>query len=83
MHSIECQIIEGGTGDFIVIGDGSDQFQITCNVAAEKQGGSFIFQPDGHTETIQQGRIHWLYRDPEWEDILGFRMEYSGVRSHR
>ena len=23
MHSIECQIIEGGTGDFIVVGDGS------------------------------------------------------------
>jgi hypothetical protein len=23
MYSIECQIIEGGTGDFIVVGDGS------------------------------------------------------------
>jgi hypothetical protein len=25
MHSIECQIIEGGTGDIIVVGDGSDR----------------------------------------------------------
>jgi hypothetical protein len=73
MHSIECQIIEGGTGDFIVVGDGSDQFQITCNVAAEKQGDSFIFQSDGNAETIQQGRINWLKRDPEWSDVLGFR----------
>ena len=32
MYSIECQMIEGGTGDFIVVGDGSDAFQITCNV---------------------------------------------------
>ena len=37
MHSIECQIIEGGTGDFIVVGDGSDQFKITSTVAMEKQ----------------------------------------------
>ncbi|MEN8228180.1 MAG: DUF1080 domain-containing protein [Bacteroidota bacterium] len=73
MHSIECQIIEGGTGDFIVVGDGSDQFQITCNVALEKQGGSYIFLPDGEAKTIQQGRINWLRRDPEWRDILGFR----------
>jgi hypothetical protein len=73
MHSIECQIIEGGTGDFIVIGDGSDQFQITSNVAPEKQGNSFIFNPDGDPETINQGRINWYYRDPEWKDVLGFQ----------
>lgn len=73
IHSIECQIIEGGTGDLLVVGDGSDQFQITCNVAPEKQGSSFIFQHDGHPETINQGRINWLNRDPEWEDRTGFR----------
>ena len=73
MHSIECQIIEGGTGDFIVVGDGSEQYQITCNVALEKQKSSFIFQTDGEAKTIQQGRINWVQRDPEWEDILGFR----------
>jgi len=73
MHSIECQIIEGGTGDLLVLGDGSDQFQITCNVAPEKQGNSFVFQPDGSAKTINEGRINWLKRDPEWEDIIGFR----------
>ncbi|MCK5102233.1 MAG: DUF1080 domain-containing protein [Cyclobacteriaceae bacterium] len=73
IHSIECQIIEGGTGDFIVVGDGTDQFEITSTVAAEKQGSSFIFQSEGHTETIQKGRINWYGRDPEWKDALGFR----------
>lgn len=73
MHSIECQIIEGGTGDIIVVGDGSDQFQITCEVASEKQGDSYIFQAYGEQVTIQEGRINWVKRDPEWKDELGFR----------
>lgn len=73
MHSIECQIIEGGTGDFIVVGDGSDKFQITCNVRSEQQGRAYYYQPDGHPQTIKAGRINWFRRDPEWKDILGFR----------
>ncbi|MCK5700539.1 MAG: DUF1080 domain-containing protein, partial [Cyclobacteriaceae bacterium] len=73
MNSIECQMIEGGTGDFIVVGDGSDKFQITSTVAMEKQGNSFVFQPGGHLETINAGRINWFARDPEWKDKLGFR----------
>ncbi|MBN2311415.1 MAG: DUF1080 domain-containing protein, partial [Candidatus Hydrogenedentes bacterium] len=32
MHSIECQLIEGGTGDFIVVGDGSEDYAVTCRV---------------------------------------------------
>jgi hypothetical protein len=72
MHSIECQIIEGGTGDFIVVGDGTDRFQITCEVAEEKQGGSYLFQPGGQPVTILEGRINWFGRDPRWEDVIGF-----------
>lgn len=73
MHSIECQMIEGGTGDFIVVGDGTDKFSITATVAPEKQGNSFVFQPNGYKETITSGRINWFGRDPEWKDTLGFR----------
>ena len=73
MHSIECQIIEGGTGDFIVVGDGTDDFQITCNVMPEKQEGSFVFQLDGQPQTIKKDRINWFGRDPGWKDDLGFR----------
>ena len=73
MHSIECQIIEGGTGDFIVVGDGSDNFSITSPVAKEKQDGSYLFQLSGRHETINSGRINWYGRDPNWQDVTGFR----------
>ena len=73
MHSIECQIIEGGTGDFIVVGDGSRNFSITSPVAPEKQGSSYIYQPSGNKVTINSGRINWFARDPGWKDIKGFR----------
>lgn len=73
MYSIECQIIEGGTGDFIVVGDGSRDFSITCPVASEKQGSSFIYKPGGEMVTVNSGRINWFGRDPGWKDSVGFR----------
>ncbi|WP_345026180.1 DUF1080 domain-containing protein [Ravibacter arvi] len=73
MNSIECQIIEGGTGDFLVVGDGSENFAISCPVAPEKQNGSYIYQPGGQLATIHKGRVNWLYRDPEWKDVIDFR----------
>lgn len=73
MYSIECQVIEGGTGDIIIVGDDSDNFRVTATVAAEKQGGSFIFQPGGRSETINSGRINWFGRDANWKDTIGFR----------
>jgi hypothetical protein len=73
MHSIECQVIEGGTGDFIVVGDGSKDFSITSPVAQEKQGSSYIFQSDGELATINSGRINWYGLDPNWKDVIDFR----------
>lgn len=73
MNSIECQLIEGGTGDFIVVGDGSADYSITCPVAAEKQGNSHVFDPKGELVTVNRGRINWYGRDPEWKDKKGFR----------
>lgn len=73
MHSIECQVIEGGTGDIIVVGDGTDHYMVTCEVAPEQQGTSYVFEPGGDTVSITEGRINWYGRDPEWEDVTGFR----------
>ena len=73
MHSIECQVIEGGTGDFIVVGDGSPNFSITSPVALEKQGSSYVYKPDGSMVTVNSGRINWFARDPGWKDVKGFR----------
>lgn len=73
MYSIECNIIEGGTGDFIVIGDKSSNFSITSTVSPQLQSGTPVFMPDGTSKTVNYGRINWLNRDPNWEDKLGFR----------
>lgn len=73
MHSIEVQIIEGGTGDLLVVGDKTDKFALTAPVAAEKQGSSHLYEAGGRPVTINGGRINWWGRDPEWKDVLGFR----------
>lgn len=73
MYSIECQVIEGGTGDFLVVGDGSDKYALTATVAPKKEGGGNVYQPGGTPLTIQSGRIDWYDRDPGWKDVKGFR----------
>jgi hypothetical protein len=73
MHSIECQIIEGGTGDLLVVGDGTNKFSLSTNVAPEKQNGTPVFDSTGTPVTINGGRINWFGRDPNWKDEKGFR----------
>jgi len=73
MHSIECQIIEGGTGDVLVVGDTSEKFAATAPVAPEKQESSYIYSTTGEPATIHGGRINWWGRDPDWKDVKDFR----------
>ena len=73
MRSIECQIIEGGTGDFLVVNDVNPNFSLTSPVVPEKPKGANIFQPNGTLTTINRGRINWFGRDPDWKDVKGFR----------
>jgi len=73
MTGIEFQIIEGGTGDFLAVGDKTERFALTCPVAEKKAGSSYVFQPDGKPVTIHGGRINWWGRDPGWKDLKGFR----------
>ncbi|WP_293935500.1 3-keto-disaccharide hydrolase [Sphingobacterium sp. UBA6645] len=73
MRSIECNIIEGGVGDFIVVGDGTDAFSITSPVAKERHGTTPVYQKGGELVTVNKGRINWWGRDPNWKDVLGFR----------
>jgi hypothetical protein len=79
MPSIEVQIIEGGTGDFIAVG-GLDEsgkrvpVSLTATVAPEKDAANqAIFKPGGKRETFQRGRVDWYGRDPAWKDERGFR----------
>ena len=69
-ESIECQMIEGGTGDFILV-KGKTQPTITARVV--QRGKQYYFSPDGSPRTFKGGRINWYGRDPEWKDVVGFR----------
>lgn len=73
MTSIECQVIEGGTGDVLVVGDDSEQFAVTCEAAPERQGDCPVYRPGGAPVTLHKGRVNWYGRDPEWQDVKGFR----------
>ncbi|MCF6287037.1 MAG: DUF1080 domain-containing protein, partial [Candidatus Hydrogenedentes bacterium] len=75
MYCLEVQMIEGGTGDLLVVGDKSKTYEITAPVAEEKQGSSPVFSPDGEPVTMNSGRINWWGRDPNWADVKGFRGE--------
>lgn len=73
MHGIEVQIIEGGTGDFIVVGDGTPSFGISSPVIHKEPGDARVFDPSGNWERIHRGRINWFGRSPQWSDTIDFR----------
>jgi hypothetical protein len=77
MASIEYQIIEGGVGDFILVGgkyeDGSTvPVSLTCEVTKDRDG-EWVWQRGGQRQTFTRGRINWYGRDVDWKDVLGFR----------
>jgi 3-keto-disaccharide hydrolase len=69
MESIECQMIEGGTGDIILVGGKN---RPTVTVTAEKRG-QWYYKEGGSPKEFKSDRINWWGRDPEWKDELGFR----------
>ena len=78
MLSQECQIIEGGVGDFILVGGhnaaGERIVPKLTVVASRDRDGEPIYDPKNGTPTEFQGaRINWWGRDPDWKDVLGFR----------
>ena len=77
MTSIECQIIEGGVGDLLVLSgtnkDGSKSISsLTCEITKDRDGET-VWKKGGDKKTFQSGRINWYGRDPDWKDVLGFR----------
>lgn len=73
LESIEAQIIEGGTGDFIVVrGKGSVEPSLAAKVIEDRDGES-VWHAGGTQRTFTSGRVNWFGRDPDWQDVLGFR----------
>ncbi len=77
MAGIEAQIIEGGVGDFIVVpGKRADGSAIPVSLTAETakdRDGENIWHKGGQRITLNAGRINWFGRDPDWDDVLGYR----------
>lgn len=71
MESIECQIIEGGCGDLLMVA-GLGKPSLTCEtrVGPDKQ---LYFEKGGKPVTMNGGRFNWWGRDPAWKDVLGVR----------
>lgn len=84
MNSIEAQLIEGGSGDILVLAATDDKgvkapVRLTANVR-DSQDGNNIWTHDGEPRTFppvksRSSRIYWRDRDPNWEDVTGFRGE--------
>ena len=77
LRSIEAQVIEGGTGDIILVAGyeptGASMTPTLTVPAAKDRDGEDVFAPDAVPRTFTTGRINWFGRDPDWTDTLGFR----------
>lgn len=71
LESVESQIIEGGCGDFILVG-GKNKPSLTAEV--QEGANNQVYWHEGGKRVIRdRGRFNWYGRDPEWKDELGFR----------
>lgn len=79
MTSVECQIIEGGVGDILVLQGTSEDGEkmhasATCEITRDRDGEA-VWTAGGEKTTFTKGRINWYGRDPDWKDVLDFRGE--------
>ena len=82
LASIEAQLIEGGSGDLLVLQgkreDGSlIETRLTCEAGKDRDGES-IWKPGAPASAFPEGerqnqRINWRDRDPDWSDVIDFR----------
>ena len=71
MESVECQIIEGGCGDIILVGkDRHPSLTVETRVGSNQE---LYWQKGGTPVAKDRGRFDWFGRDVEWKDVLGFR----------
>ncbi|HEY6168664.1 MAG TPA: DUF1080 domain-containing protein [Verrucomicrobiae bacterium] len=79
MTSYEFQIIEGGTGDILVVNvtkKDDEGKPVTLKLTSEGflDAKQKYFKPGGEKlEFTDTGRLNWWGRDPAWKDVLGVR----------
>ena len=72
MASIECQMIEGGSGDLLVV-PGKDHAPTLTSEVRRGDDGQPYYEKGGGRKTLRAGRFNWWGRDPAWKDVLWFR----------
>jgi hypothetical protein len=88
MKSIECQMIEGATGDIILHADRDRNSPSVTATAVQKAVGpdgkkmDWYYQRGAPPQNFSTGRIDWLYRDPLWKDVKGFRGMHELEKPH-
>lgn len=84
MRSVEFQIIEGGTGDMLLVGGherpGSERILTRMTVPVRvvpvpgRPGSAVSYWDPRGTPTAQAGgRVNWFGKDPKWSGELGVR----------
>jgi hypothetical protein len=79
--AIECQMMEGGFGDLLLIhgryADGRHvPISATVRTVQRRVPGDYAryqFDPKAEPTTLSQGAIAWPGKDPAWRDTPGFR----------
>lgn len=70
LESFESQIIEGGSGDILVVAKTTPMSaSCLCNI----EGKEMYFNTKGTVMSRTSGRIDWYGRSREWKDEFGFR----------
>jgi hypothetical protein len=77
ISSIECQIIEGGVGDLIIVGgfddDGSRILPSVDATTRKDRNGQDVYDPAGPLRTFASGRVNWSQKSEDWTDRTGYR----------
>ncbi len=80
MAAIECQVMQGAVGDFLLIrGEAADGSliapRVTVEAAAERDAdGWWTWQAGGRNQTVARwGRVNWSGKARTWKDQLDFR----------
>jgi len=75
LNGIQCNMIEGGTGDISVTGaDKKYRFKAQAEERpAGKKAGLYWKEGAPAREFGPGARLLWFGRDPAWENVLGFR----------
>jgi hypothetical protein len=69
-ESFESQIIEGGSGDILVVTQGTP---MRASCFCRLDGKEMYYAPGGELMTRDKGRINWYGRSSAWKDEINIR----------